>query len=110
MSEKLKLPYLEKVDKRGNLEVWIVDGSYIRSHIDAEFTNFGQHYSFPFIPKNNILRRHPFWKVSFDDKLDCRWDSHPLLPRSQHISHLRHPDARPRSPKGPICSTMGVSA
>ena len=53
MSTKLKLPYLEKVDERGNLQVWIVDGSYIRGHIDGEFTNFGQHYSFSSI----------FWKI-----------------------------------------------
>jgi hypothetical protein len=51
---KLKLPYLEKIDERGNLQVWIVDGSYIRTHIDEEFTNFGQHYSFACIPKNKF--------------------------------------------------------
>ena len=54
MSAKLKLPYLEKVDGRGNLQVWVVDGSHIRGHIDEEFTNFGQHYRFPFIPKNEL--------------------------------------------------------
>ncbi len=54
MAEKPKLPYLEKVDERGNLQVWVVDGSYIRGHIDEEFTNFGQHYRFPFIPKNEL--------------------------------------------------------
>jgi hypothetical protein len=53
-STKLKLPYLGKIDERGNIQVWIVDGSYIRSHIDEEFTNFGQHYSFPYIPKNEL--------------------------------------------------------
>ena len=51
---KLKLPYIEKIDERGNLQVWIVDGSYIRGHIDEEFTNFGQHYSFPYIPKDEL--------------------------------------------------------
>ena len=51
---KLKLPYLEKIDERGNLQVWIVDGSYIRGHIDEEFTNFGQHYGFPYIRKNEL--------------------------------------------------------
>jgi hypothetical protein len=51
---KLKLPYLEKIDEWGNLQVWIVDGSYIRGHIDEEFTNFGQHYSLPSIPKNEL--------------------------------------------------------
>jgi hypothetical protein len=54
MSANLKLPYLEKADERGNLQVWVVDGSYIRGHIDKEFTNFGQHYRFPFIPKNEL--------------------------------------------------------
>jgi hypothetical protein len=51
---KLKPPYLEKIDERGNLQVWIVDGSYIRTHMDEEFTNFGQHYSFSCIPKNQL--------------------------------------------------------
>jgi hypothetical protein len=54
MPAKLKLPYLKKIDERGNLRVWIVDGSYIRSHIDEEFTNFGQHYSFHYIPKDEL--------------------------------------------------------
>lgn len=49
-----KLPYIKKIDERGNLQVWVVDGSYIRSHIDEEFTNFGQHYSFSYIPKNEL--------------------------------------------------------
>jgi hypothetical protein len=44
MANTLKLPYLRKDDKRGDLQVWIVDGSYIRGHTDEEFTNFGQHY------------------------------------------------------------------
>jgi hypothetical protein len=52
MPAKLKLPYLEKIDERGKLQVWIVDGSYIRGNIDEEFTNFGQHYGFPYVPEN----------------------------------------------------------
>jgi hypothetical protein len=54
MSEIPKLPYLRKDEQRGDLQVWIVDGSYIRSHIDEEFTNFGQHYRYPYIPKNEL--------------------------------------------------------
>ena len=49
-----KLPYLEKIEERGDLQVWIVDGSYIRSHKDEEFTNFGQHYRYPYIPANEL--------------------------------------------------------
>lgn len=49
-----KPPYLEKIDQRGNLSIWIVDGSYVRTHMDEEFTNFGQHYCFSCIPKNEL--------------------------------------------------------
>jgi hypothetical protein len=49
-----KRPYLEKIEELGALQVWIVDGSYIRSHKDEEFTNFGQHYRYPYIPTNEL--------------------------------------------------------
>jgi hypothetical protein len=49
-----KPPYIKKIDHRGNLEVWIVDGTYIRGHIDEEFTNFGQHYRYKYIPANEL--------------------------------------------------------
>jgi hypothetical protein len=54
MPTSLRPPYIEKVEERGNLQVWIVDGSYIRGHIDEEFTNFGQHYRYPYIPLNEL--------------------------------------------------------
>jgi len=54
MSSELKPPYLQKIDDIGDLQVWIVDGMYIRTHIDEEFTNFGQHYRFPFIPEKEL--------------------------------------------------------
>lgn len=47
-------PYLEKIDELGKLRVWIVDGVYIRGHIDEEFTNFGQHYRYPYIPPDEL--------------------------------------------------------
>ncbi len=51
---EVRKPYLKKDGTRGNLEVWIVDGAYIRGHIDEEFTNFGQHYRYKYIPKNEL--------------------------------------------------------
>jgi hypothetical protein len=36
------------------IKVWIVDGEYIRTYIDEEWTNFGQHYRFSFIPENEF--------------------------------------------------------
>jgi len=49
-----KRPYVEKIEELGDLQVWIVDGGYIRSHKDEEFTNFGQHYRYPYIPTNEL--------------------------------------------------------
>jgi hypothetical protein len=54
MADSLKPPYLHKDDKIGDLQVWIVDGSYIRGHTDEEFTNFGQHYRYSYIPQNEL--------------------------------------------------------
>jgi hypothetical protein len=54
----LKPPYVRKADVRGKITVWIVDGSYVRGHIDEEFTNFGQHYRFPFIPVDEFWIDH----------------------------------------------------
>src|SRR4030042_1232265 len=54
MKETRKPPYIELIDKRGDLKIWIVDGSYIRGHIDEEFTNFGQHYRYSYIPEKEF--------------------------------------------------------
>jgi hypothetical protein len=54
MPLQLKPPYLEKIDQHGNLAIWLVDGGFIRGHMDEEFTNFGQHYIFSYIPKDEL--------------------------------------------------------
>jgi hypothetical protein len=58
MSTSAKPPYIEKLEERGNLQVWIVDGNYIRGHTDEEFTNFGQHCQYPYIPENELWIDH----------------------------------------------------
>ena len=47
--------YLKKIGSRGKIVIWLVDGIKIRRDLDKEFTNFGQHFCFPFIPK------YEFW-------------------------------------------------
>jgi hypothetical protein len=54
MEKPYQPPYLQEDEMRGDFHVWIVDGSYIRSKIDEEFTNFGQHYRFSYIPENEL--------------------------------------------------------
>jgi len=50
----MKKPYIKKFSKISKFDVWIVDGKYIRDNIDEEFTNYGQHYRFDFIPENEF--------------------------------------------------------
>src|SRR5882672_6376037 len=47
--------YIKKAAERGMITIWVVDGSYVRTHLDEEFTNFGQHYVFSCIPE------YEFW-------------------------------------------------
>lgn len=50
----MKKPYIKRLPEISGFKVWIVDGEYIRENMDEEFTNFGQHYLFGFIPKNEF--------------------------------------------------------
>lgn len=43
-------PYIRKLEDLGEIAVWEVNGKYVRDNISREFTNFGQHYRFSFIP------------------------------------------------------------
>lgn len=52
--ESMDKPYLKKYCKISKFTVWIVNGKYIRNNLDEEFTNFGQHYRFSFIPINEF--------------------------------------------------------
>jgi hypothetical protein len=47
-------PYLQEFAKISGFTVWIVDGTHIRNNIDIEFTNFGQHYVYDFIPESEF--------------------------------------------------------
>lgn len=88
---QLKTPYLKNTGQRGKIAIWIVDGTYVRAHLDEEFTNFGQHYAFECIPENefwldkeaaenerkffvaHLLVEHRLMKkgVSYDDALEA---------------------------------------
>lgn len=49
---------IKQLGRRGNVDVWSVDGFLVRRHLDIDFTNFGQHYRFPFIPENEVWIDH----------------------------------------------------
>jgi hypothetical protein len=72
MLKPLQPPYLEKVDQRGDLSIWVVDGSYVRGRIDEEFTNFGQHFRYRYIPAQEFWidrEAHPDEQRFFIDHL-----------------------------------------
>ena len=50
----MKEPYIKKFSEVSSFKVWTVNGNYIRKNLNPEFTNFGHHYIFNFIPKNEF--------------------------------------------------------
>ena len=46
--------YIKKIEEFQKFNVWLVDGAFIRKNICEDFVNFGQHYFFKFIPKNEF--------------------------------------------------------
>jgi len=50
----MKKPYIRKIAAVSKFDVYFVDGKYVRDRLSEEFTNFGQHYRFRFIPKNEF--------------------------------------------------------
>ncbi|OGY43352.1 MAG: hypothetical protein A3J62_03205 [Candidatus Buchananbacteria bacterium RIFCSPHIGHO2_02_FULL_38_8] len=46
--------YLKKIGRQGEISIWLVNGNQIRNELDKEFTNFGQHYRFSFIPEQEF--------------------------------------------------------
>ncbi|MFH1503410.1 MAG: hypothetical protein ABIE36_02020 [Candidatus Diapherotrites archaeon] len=47
-------PYIKKFSEISGFKVWIVNGEYIRANIEREFTSYGQHYRFNFIPQDEF--------------------------------------------------------
>lgn len=47
-------PYIKRYGKISKFTVWVVSGAYIRAHMDKDFTNFGQHFRFKFIPEDEF--------------------------------------------------------
>lgn len=43
-------PYLREFPSVAGMAVWLVNGQFVRDSLDIEFTNFGQHGAFSFIP------------------------------------------------------------
>jgi hypothetical protein len=54
MEKTIQPPYIKKVGQRGRITIWVVDGTYVRTHLDEEFTNYGEHYGFKCIPKEEF--------------------------------------------------------
>ena len=52
--EPRRLPYVQRLERRGGVSVWLVDGAYVRKNIDEEFSNFGHHHSCSEIPQDEV--------------------------------------------------------
>lgn len=69
----MRKPYLKLLRKVGKFSVWIVDGKHIREHLNGDFTNFGEHYRFHFIPV------YEFWVDKEESPDEAEFFIHHLL-------------------------------
>lgn len=79
----MKKPYQKKLAQAGKFTVWSVDGSYIWKKINEEFTNFGQHFRFPFIPKNEFWIDHECCRGEEGFYIDHMMIEHQLMARGK---------------------------
>jgi hypothetical protein len=49
-----KALYIHRIRTERDVEIWQVDGKYIRDNVDVDFPNLGQPFAYPFIPKNEF--------------------------------------------------------
>ena len=94
MTASLKPVYIEKIDERGDIQIWTVDGAYVRTNIDEEFVNFGQHYRYPYIPVNE------FW-IDREAEHDERqfFIDHLLTEHRLMVAGMSYEKALPRADK-----------
>src|SRR3989344_4079706 len=72
----MAIAYIRELEEVEGFKVWEVDGKYVRDNLDREFTNFGQHYRFKFIPKNEFWidhESHPGETKFFIDHMVVEW-------------------------------------
>jgi hypothetical protein len=60
LAQKISAPRLRLLETIGNLQVYEVEGNLIRSRLDPNFTNFGQHFRFP--------QLIPLWELWIDQE------------------------------------------
>lgn len=53
-NKRNKEPHIKKVGEISGFKVWIVNGRFVRENLNHNFTNFGQHHRFKFIPKDEF--------------------------------------------------------
>ena len=84
----MKNPKIKLLCKIGGLEVWEVDGLWVRKNLDEDFTNFGQHYRFKFIPKNELWIEKEVSEDEFNFYI-----THLLVERKMMENNMKYEDA-----------------
>src|SRR6185503_13095204 len=50
----MRKPILTQLDEVGQVRGLLVDGAWIRTHLDVDFTNGGHHFTRPYIPRFEV--------------------------------------------------------
>lgn len=77
-----------------DINIYIVDGEYVRNNINSEFTNYGQHYRFPFIPTDEIWLDKEYGRAEKEAFI-----AHAIKERELMVNGLGYTDAYIKSRK-----------
>ncbi len=82
----MRKPYLKKVGVFSGVKVWKVNGKYVRENLNEEFTNFAQHATFGFIPKNE------FWIDKESSENETKYFITHMLAEAKFLKHGKTKD------------------
>lgn len=82
-AKKLPAPYIKLYKTVNGIDCYIIDGSYVRREMNDQFTNFGQHYRFPFIPTNEFWLDQQHGHKEYKYYIDHLLKEHELMKRGR---------------------------
>ncbi len=95
--DEIMLAHDHLYETRGEFQVWLVHGDYIRREIDTDFTNFGQHYRFFFIPEKEFWIDNSVFAYEYGFYIDHMATEYRLMVGGDDYDHaLEYADRKER--------------
>ncbi len=108
----MRRPYLEQLREVLEVRACLVDGEWIRNHLDVDFTNGAHHYSRPYIPSLEVwIDREAPGSNELEYLIEHQLHERELMERGVHyLRALRMANHRERQQRRSVLDPRLVSA